>query len=146
MARLPGQRERRRPQPHRSGLRQRAGRTDGRDHHTGSDVDPACHDHSGPGLLRCQHGEGRERPFREAVDTSQRFVASGAVWLALALAGVFGILESLDRWGVGTFLALVLGPSVVVGVVWAVVSIRRERRQEAAVPDSLECQSATGGK
>lgn len=90
--------------------------------------------------------KGRERPFREAVDTSQRFVASGAVWLALALAGVFGILESLDRWGVGTFLALVLGPSVVVGVVWAVVSIWRERRQEAAVPDALECQSATGGK
>ena len=76
--------------------------------------------------------KGRERPIRSAVDTAQKFVASGAVWLALALAGLYGVLESLDRWGVGTFLALVLGPSAVLGAALVVVMILRERRREAA--------------
>ena len=76
--------------------------------------------------------KGRGQPIRTAVDTAQKFVASGAVWLALALAGLYGVLESLDRWGVGTFLALVLGPSAVLGTVLAVMMIWRERRRETA--------------
>ena len=72
--------------------------------------------------------KGRERPLREAVAKAQTFVASGAVWLALALAALFGMLESIDRWGVWVLLALVGGPSVVGGAVMAVVSAWKKRR------------------
>ena len=87
--------------------------------------------------------KGRERPFREAVDKAQTLVASGAVWLALVLAGLFGVLESLDRWGVGTFMAVTLGPSVVLGVALGVVMIWRQSRQEAAASDASPMMSHT---
>ena len=80
--------------------------------------------------------KGREKPLREAVNKAQTLVASGAVWLALALVGFYGVLESLDRWGVRLFLAITLGPSVVLGVVLGVVTIWRQRRREATVPES----------
>ena len=85
----------------------------------------------------------RERPFREAVDKAQTLVASGAVWLALALAGLFGVLESLDRWGVGTFMAVALGPSVVLGVALGVVTIWRQGRREVAVSAASPAMSRT---
>ena len=69
--------------------------------------------------------KGRERPLREAVRTAQSLVATGAVWLALALAVMFGVLESIDRWGLWVTLALNAGPLLVGGVALAVVSIRR---------------------
>ena len=87
--------------------------------------------------------KGRERPIRTAVGTAQKVVASGAVWLALVLAGLYGVLDSLDRWGVRTFLALVLGPSAVLGVIWALVSVWRERRREATGPESSPVMSRT---
>ena len=80
--------------------------------------------------------KGRERPLRTAVDTAQKFVASGAVWLALVLASLYGVLESLDRWGAGTFLVLMLGPSAVLGAVLAVVMIWRQGRRETDPPES----------
>ena len=85
--------------------------------------------------------KGRERPIRAAVGTAQKVVASGAVWLALVLAGLYGVLDSLDRWGVGTFLALVLGPSAVLGTVLAVMTIWRERRGRSAVSDASSAMS-----
>ena len=72
--------------------------------------------------------KGRERPLREAANKAQSLVASGAVWLALALAALYGVLESIDRWGVWVLLALIAGPSVAGVVVVAVASIWRERR------------------
>ena len=88
--------------------------------------------------------KGRERPLRTAVDTAQRFVASGAVWLALVLASLYGVLESLDRWGVRTFVALMLGPSAVLGAVLAVVMIWRQQRRETDPPESSNSQSTVG--
>ena len=85
----------------------------------------------------------RQRPLRSAVDTAQTLVTRWAVWLALILVAAFGLLESIDRWGVGVLLGLLLGPSAVLGVVLAVVTIRRERRREAAVSESLPEMSRT---
>ena len=85
----------------------------------------------------------RQRPIRSAVDTAQTLVTRWAVWLALILVAAFGLLESIDRWGVGVLLGLLLGPSAVLGVVLAVVTIRRERRREAAVSESLPEMSRT---
>ena len=85
----------------------------------------------------------RQRPLRSAVDTAQTLVTRWAVWSALILVAVFGLLESIDRWGVGVVLGLLLGPSAVLGVVLAVVTIRRERRREAAVSESLPEMSRT---
>ena len=85
----------------------------------------------------------RQRPLRSAVDTAQTLVTRWAVWFALILVAVFGLLESIDRWGVGVLLGLLLGPSAVLGVVLAVVTIRRERRREAAVSESLPEMSRT---
>ena len=81
--------------------------------------------------------KGREKPLREAVNKAQTLVASGAVWLALALAVLFGVLESLDRWGVWTVLAITLGPSAVVGVALGMVMIWRQRREAAAAVQSI---------
>ena len=83
----------------------------------------------------------RQQPLRSAVDTAQTLVTRWAVWLALLLVAVFGLLESIDRWGVGTFLALMLGPSAVLGAVLAVLTIWRKRRREAAVSESLPAMS-----
>ena len=88
--------------------------------------------------------KGRERPLRTAVNTTQRFVASGAVRLALVLASLYGVLESLDLWGAGTFLALMLGPSAVLGAVLAVVMIWRKQRRETDPPESSNSQSTAG--
>ena len=85
----------------------------------------------------------RQRPLRSAVDTAQTLVTRWAVWFALLLVAVFGLLESIDRWGFGVVLGLLLGPSAVLGVVLAVVTIRRERRREAAVSESLPEMSRT---
>ena len=74
----------------------------------------------------------RQRPLRTAVDKAQTLVASGAVWLALILVALFGLFESIDRWGVRVLLGLLLGPSVVLGAVLAVVMIWRERRRAPA--------------
>ena len=74
----------------------------------------------------------RQRPLRSAVDTAQTLVTRWAVWFALLLVAVFGLLESIDRWGVGVVLGLLLGPSAVLGAALAVVMIWRERRREAA--------------
>ena len=87
--------------------------------------------------------KGHPRPLRAAVEKAQTLVASGAVWLALTLVAVFGLLESIDRWGFGVVLGLLLGPSAVLGVVLAVLTIRRERRREAAVSESLPEMSRT---
>ena len=78
----------------------------------------------------------RQQPLRSAVDTAQTLVTRWAVWFALILVAVFGLLESIDRWGVGVVLGLLLGPSAVLGVVLAVVTIWRKRRREAAVSES----------
>ena len=75
----------------------------------------------------------RERPSREAVRTAQSFVATAAVWLALALAVLFGVLESIYRWGLWVTLALNAGPPLAGGAVWAVVSIRRRRASRTAL-------------
>ena len=83
----------------------------------------------------------RQRPLRTAVDKAQTVVANGAVWLGLILVAVFGLLESIDRWGFGVVLGLLLGPFAVLGVVLAVVMIWRERRREAAVSESLHAMS-----
>ena len=83
----------------------------------------------------------RQRPLRTAVDKAQTVVANGAVWLGLILVAVFGLLESIDRWGFGVVLGLLLGPFAVLGVVLAVVMIWRERRREAAVSESLPAMS-----
>ena len=87
--------------------------------------------------------KGREKPLREAVNRAQALVASGAVWFALVLAGLLGILESLDRWGVWNFLAVALGPSVVLGVALGVVMIWRQLRRETAAPDASPVMSRT---
>ena len=75
--------------------------------------------------------KGRERPVREAVAKAQSYVATGAVWLALALVGLFGPLESIDRWGLWVTLALNAGPLLAGGVALAVVSIRSRRTSRA---------------
>ena len=85
----------------------------------------------------------RQRPLRTAVDKAQTVVASGAVWLALILVALYGLFESIDRWGVRVLLGLLLGPSVVLGAVLAVVMIWRERRREAAAPESSSSVSRT---
>ena len=87
--------------------------------------------------------KGHPRPLRAAVEKAQTLVASGAVWLALTLVALYGLLESVDRWGVGVLLGLLLGPSAVLGVVLAAVTMRRERRREAAVSESLPEMSRT---
>ena len=87
--------------------------------------------------------KGHPRPLRAAVEKAQTLVASGAVWLALTLVALYGLLESVDRWGIGVVLGLLLGPSVVLGVVLAVVMIWRERRREAAAPESSSSMSRT---
>ena len=74
----------------------------------------------------------RQRPLRTAVDKAQTVVANGAVWLGLILVAVFGLLESIDRWGFGVVLGLLLGPFAVLGVMLAVVMIWRERRRAPA--------------
>ncbi len=51
--------------------------------------------------------------------------SAAAVWLALALAVMFGVLDWIDRWGVWVTPALNAGPLLVGGVALAVVSIRR---------------------
>ena len=83
----------------------------------------------------------RQRPLRSAVDTAQTLVTRWAVWLALILVAAFGLLESIDRWGVGVLLGLLLGPSAVLGAALAVVMIWRERRREAAVLESFPAMS-----
>ena len=83
----------------------------------------------------------RQRPLRSAVDTAQTLVTRWAVWFALLLVAVFGLLESIDRWGVGVLLGLLLGPSAVLGAALAAVTMRRERRREAAVSESLPAMS-----
>lgn len=87
--------------------------------------------------------KGREKPLREAVNKAQTLVANGAVWLALALAGLYSVLESLNWWGVWPFLAVTLGPSVVLGVVFGVVMICRQRRQAATTPESFPAMTRT---
>ena len=74
----------------------------------------------------------RQQPLRSAVDTAQTLVTRWAVWFALLLVAVFGLLESIDRWGFGVVLGLLLGPSAVLGVVLAVVMILREQRRAPA--------------
>ena len=86
----------------------------------------------------------RQRPLRSAVDTAQTLVTRWAVWLALILVAAFGLLESIDRWGVGVLLGLLLGPSAVLGVVLAVVTIWRERRRAAEVSESSSAMNRTG--
>ena len=83
----------------------------------------------------------RQQPLRSAVDTAQTLVTRWAVWFALLLVAVFGLLESIDRWSFGILLGLLLGPSAVLGVVLAAVTMRRERRREAAVSESLPAMS-----
>ena len=85
----------------------------------------------------------RQQPLRSAVDTAQTLVTRWAVWFALLLVAVFGLLESIDRWGFGVVLGLLLGPSAVLGVVLAVLTIWRERRRETAVSESLPEMSGT---
>ena len=85
----------------------------------------------------------RQRPLRSAVDTAQTLVARWAVWFALLLVAVFGLLESIDRWGVGVVLVLLLGPFAVLGVVLAVVMIWRERRRATVGPESSPAMSGT---
>ena len=63
------------------------------------------------------------------------------MWFALILVAVFGLLESIDRWGFGVMLGLLLGPSAVLGVVLAVLTIWRKRRREAAVSESSPAMS-----
>ena len=74
----------------------------------------------------------RQQPLRSAVDTAQTLVTRWAVWFALLLVAVFGLLESIDRWGVGVLLGLLLGPFAVLGALLAVVMICRERRRAPA--------------
>ena len=83
----------------------------------------------------------RQRPLRSAVDTAQTLVTRWAVWFALLLVAVFGLLESIDRWGFGVLLGLLLGPSAVLGSALAVLTIWRERRREAAVSESFPATS-----
>ena len=85
----------------------------------------------------------RQQPLRSAVDTAQTLVTRWAVWFALLLVAVFGLLESIDRWGFGVVLGLLLGPSAVLGVGLTVLTIWRERRREAAVSESLPEMSRT---
>ena len=86
----------------------------------------------------------RQQPLRSAVDTAQTLVTRWAVWFALLLVAVFGLLESIDRWGFGVVLGLLLGPSAVRGVVLAVLTIWRERRREAEVSESSSAMNRTG--
>ena len=65
--------------------------------------------------------KGHPRPLRAAVEKAQTLVASGAVWLALTLVALYGLLESVDRWGVRVLLGLLLGLSVVFSVMLGVV-------------------------
>ena len=83
----------------------------------------------------------RQQPLRSAVDTAQTLVTRWAVWFALLLVAVFGLLESIDRWGFGVVLGLLLGPSAVLGVGLAVLTIWKERRREAAVLESFPAMS-----
>ena len=85
----------------------------------------------------------RQQPLRSAVDTAQTLVTRWAVWFALILVAVFGLLESIDRWGFGVALGLLLGPSAVLGVGLTVLTIWRERRREAAVSESFPEMSRT---
>ena len=86
----------------------------------------------------------RQRPLRSAVDTAQTLVTRWAVWFALLLVAVFGLLESIDRWGFGVVLGLLLGPSAVLGAVLAVLTIWRERRRAAEVSESSSAMNRTG--
>lgn len=85
----------------------------------------------------------QQQPLRSAVDTAQTLVSRWAVWFALLLVAVFGLLESIDRWGFGVLMGLLLGPSAVLGVVLAVAMIWRERRRKAAGPESSSVMSRT---
>ena len=86
----------------------------------------------------------RQQPLRSAVDTAQTLVTRWAVWFALLLVAVFGLLESIDRWGFGVVLGLLLGPSAVLGAVLAVLTIWRERRRAAEVSESSSAMNRTG--
>ena len=85
----------------------------------------------------------RQQPLRSAVDTAQTLVTRWAVWFALLLVAVFGLLESIDRWGVGVLLVLLLGPSVVLGGGLAVLTIWRKRRRATVGPESSPAMSGT---
>ena len=85
----------------------------------------------------------RQQPLRSAVDTAQTLVTRWAVWFALLLVAVFGLLESIDRWGFGVVLGLLLGPSAVLGAALAVLTIWRERRRAAEVSACSPAMSRT---
>ena len=72
---------------------------------------------------------------------AQSLVATGAVWLALALVALFGPLESIDRWGLWVTLALNAVSPLAGGVALAVVSIRRRSRKSNRSPASIELNS-----
>ena len=93
--------ERRRTQPHRSGLR-RAGLVVAVEEITtlvATLVLPAILA-AVPICYVVNVAKDRQRPLRSAVDTAQTLVTRWAVWLALLLVAVYGLLESIDRWSV----------------------------------------------
>ena len=82
----------------------------------------------------------RQRPLRTAVDTAQTLVTRWTVWLALVLVGLYGVLESFDRRGVGVSLGLLfVGPAVAGGVLAVAFTWWKQRR----VPEALETSSTT---
>ena len=70
----------------------------------------------------------RSRPLRSAVDSVQAIVARWAVWLALILTTIYGLLVGIDRWGLWIMLILLLGPSALFGVMMLVVRIWRKQQ------------------
>ena len=116
--------------PHRSGMRRRT--CDGRDHRAGSDVASARDPYGRSVLLRGEHREGSAATLAISSGHGADPCHSLGSVVCVDSVAVFGLLESIDRWGFGVVLGLLLGPSAVLGVVLAVVMIWRERRRAPA--------------
>ena len=86
------------------------------------------------------------RPLPAAVAKAQTLISRWAVWLALALLIVYGMLQTLARWSLWELLALLVGPSVGIGIILLALSIRVRRTHSTSVIESPPTTSQTAGE
>ena len=86
------------------------------------------------------------RPLPAAVVKAQTLISRWAVWLALALLVLYGVLQSLERWSLWELFALLVGPSVGIGIVLLALSIRVRRTHSSSVIESPPTTSHAAGK
>ena len=70
----------------------------------------------------------RPHPLRKAVDAAPTHVTRWMVWIALALAIPYSILDVLDRWGVWVLAGYLAFPFVACGAALPVVRALEKRR------------------